>query len=349
MSEPAAQGAIGLADLITLNDEIAALVRSGVPLGKGLAGSGSDLEGRLGQVARRIGGRMDRGLSLPEALRAEEPAIPPLYSSVVEAGARAGRLPAAMEGLASFARSVADLRGVVGLAMIYPLILLVVAYLMLVGLIVGLTPSLVDTFYSLSLPIPPVLRGLERLRELAFWWIPVPPFLLGLGLIAWLRGGRARTLDLGRLGIDLGWVPWMRGLAGNARAALYADLLALLLESRVPLPEALELAGHASGFERPGASSTSSEKANRGDTNVSSSELPPMLAWILRTGPEQGGLVPALRHAAEMYRQRARNRAELIRGLLPTLLVVIVGGGAVLLYALALYVPFTAMLRELAR
>jgi type II secretory pathway component PulF len=69
---------------------------------------------------------------------------------------------------------------------------------------------------------------------------------------------------------------------------------------------------------------------------------------VLRTGVEQGGLVPALRRAADNYGRRAINRADLVRNLLPALLMVNIGGGAAILYALLLYVPFTELLKELA-
>src|SRR3954469_24336539 len=138
MSEPgtAGGGAIGLEDLIALNDEIAALVRAGVPLERGLLDVGGDLRGRLRAIATALGERMSRGASLPQALEAEGERIPRVYRAVVEAGLRTGRLAVALEGLARFARGVAELRRVVGLALIYPLLVMVVAYTLFVGFVV---------------------------------------------------------------------------------------------------------------------------------------------------------------------------------------------------------------------
>src|SRR3954454_9198412 len=126
MSEPvqpepaeAGGGAIALEDLIALNDEIAALVRAGVPLERGLLDVGGELRGRLRAIATGLGERMGRGESLPQALEAEGERIPRVYRAVVQAGLRTGRLAVALEGLARLARRVADLRRVVGLALIY--------------------------------------------------------------------------------------------------------------------------------------------------------------------------------------------------------------------------------------
>jgi general secretion pathway protein F len=340
MGASASRGGVGLNDLIALNDEIVALVRAGVPLGRGLAGAGGELEGRLGGLAGRIGGRIDGGASLVEALEAEDEAIPPMYRAVIEAGVRAGRLPAALEGLATFARSVAELRSSFGLALIYPLLVLLVGHLMFIGVAVGLAPRLVETFDSMGLAVPAALRWLAGLGEWAAWWGPAPLVALLLAWLAWFWGGRARVLDPGRFGAGLGWIPWLREMRNNARAAMFAQLLALLLESRVPLPEALELAGNASGTAR--------SRRGRAGSATEPGDLPPVLAWVLRTGVEQGGLVPALRRAADNYGRRAINRADLVRNLLPALLMVNIGGGAAILYALLLYVPFTELLKELA-
>src|SRR3954470_23074472 len=106
--EAAKQRPISLDQLIALNDEIAALARAGIPLERGLLQAGTDLPGRLGAIARVLGARLGRGEGLTQALEAEREQIPPVYRAVVQAGLRAGRLPTALEGLASFLRGLAE-------------------------------------------------------------------------------------------------------------------------------------------------------------------------------------------------------------------------------------------------
>src|SRR3954453_21719550 len=101
---------MALEDFIALNDEIAALVRAGVPLERGLLDVGGDVRGRLGGLATSLGNRLNQGESLPEALEAEGDKFPRVYRAVVDAGLRAGRLPVALEGLATYARGFIELR-----------------------------------------------------------------------------------------------------------------------------------------------------------------------------------------------------------------------------------------------
>ena len=82
-----------LDDLISLNHEIAALARAGIPLELGLRGLASGTGSRLTRLADRLADRLASGRSLPDALAEEGPAVSPVYTSVIEAGLASGRLP----------------------------------------------------------------------------------------------------------------------------------------------------------------------------------------------------------------------------------------------------------------
>src|SRR5262245_34637244 len=126
-------GSITIDQLLALNTEIAALVRAGVPLERGLVVAGRDVRGRLGRIAAALSRRLSRGESLPEALDGEAQAIPALYRAVVEAGARSGRLSIALEGMARYVRGYSEARAAIGLALWYPVLVLSLAYLLFVG------------------------------------------------------------------------------------------------------------------------------------------------------------------------------------------------------------------------
>lgn len=344
-------GAIALEDLIALNDEIAALVRAGLPLERGLLGVGSDVPGRLGRIATGLGERLRRGDSLPEALAAEGPKLPATYRAVVVAGLRAGRLPAALEGLATFARQFAELRRVVGLALLYPMMVLMVGYALFLGLILGVIPRLESAFGAFRIPIAEPLSGLGRLGESAAYWGPIVPALMLLVAAWWLATGRASALRPGGL---LRFVPWLRAILADWRASSFAGWLALLVEHGVPLPEAIDLAAEATGDPTLWASASRLAEATRrgeplnGAVADRDGGLPPLLRWLMVAGQQQGALVPALKHAAETYRRRATHRAETLRTVLPRTLILVVGAGSALAYGLALYVPWTSLMTSLA-
>ena len=353
--EPESRSEITIDQLIALNDEIAALARAGLPLERNLEAIGGDLPGRLGEITRALGGRMARGEGLAEALDAEGASLPRAYRAAVEAGLRAGRLPVALEGLASFARSYAELRRAVGLALMYPLTVLALAYVLFVAFAAAIAPRFLAAFESLRLA-----RGLGPLSRLAglgagaaYWGPAVPAVALaGLG-VAWARSGGAAGLGRGRGRGLMAWVPWVGGMVVNARASAFAGLLALLVEHRVPLSEGIELAAGASGdpaMERDGLAIA--EALRRGDALGDglrgAGTFPPLLRWLMVAGERQGRLADALRHAAETYRRRALARADAIRTVLPTALMLAIGATATLIYALTLFVPLSTLLNDLA-
>ncbi len=349
------QGAIGLDQLIALNDEIAALARAGMPLERGLTDVGHHVRGSLGRLTSALGERMSRGESLPQALAAEGERLPRLYRAVVEAGVRSGRLPTALEGMATYARRYAQSRQDIGLALWYPSIVLVLAISLFMLFVARVIPRFVATFELFRLPINAGIRLLGTVGEKAHYWAPAVPALLAVFVLLWLRSGTAASLQPGKARVILCWVPWMRSMLAHFEAANFADLLALLLEHQVPLGEAIVLAAEASGDQSVIREARAiAEDLARGDSPAARLKaarrkaFPPLLHWLLATGQGVNDLPRALRQMGALYHRRAMHSADRIRVLLPTILLFVVGAGATLLYALTLFLPLTTLLNELS-
>ena len=99
---------IALEDLIAFNDEMAALIRAGVPLDQGLRSMRHEVPGRLGKLTTLLSERLEKGESLEHALGEMGDTVPPIYSAVVIAGLRAGRLAAALTGARGTDGSIAE-------------------------------------------------------------------------------------------------------------------------------------------------------------------------------------------------------------------------------------------------
>lgn len=342
-------GGLSIEQWMALNDEIAALVRAGLPLERGLDGMG---RGRLGEAARALSDRLRRGEGLEAALEAEASRVPPIYRAVVQAGIRSGRLATALEGMASYARSFLEMRRMLALALLYPLLVMALAYSLFMGFLVLVLPTFRGAFTSLRLSDRGSLFVLEALEGSIVYWAWIPPVLLGLVVVAWIVSGRARSFP--GTGWILGLVPGARGVVQQIAAADFAELLAILIEHEVPLPEAVKLATGATGhaaLRRSGP--VVAEALSRGvPLSVESARdagIPPLLGWVLSWGSGQGLLAPALRSAASMYRRRARLRADLMRTLFPALALLVVGATAALVYAMVLFMPLSSLLESAAR
>ena len=118
------------------------------------------------------------------------------------------------------------------------------------------------------------------------------------------------------------------------------------------LDEGLRLAAHACGSASlsQGAEALAAElKAAQpvSEDSPAAQRFPPFLRWALLGSEATTGRSAALRMAAGIYSQSAASRQEQMRLVAPIVACVIIGGGATLLYGLALFVPVVELLQAL--
>jgi general secretion pathway protein F len=341
---------IRLEHLIALSDEMAALVRAGVPLERGLANFGHDVPGELGRLARHLAARLESGDSLSEVLTRDRAAFPQVYRTVVDAGLKSGRLAAALGGLATCARRLADLRRSVALVMLYPLAIVLLAFGLLVVFVTQLAPQYQQAYESLRLQRDALLDVLVAAGETAYLWgTLVPLAVLAIAVAWWWSSGRALLVESTPWTLAVGWIPGVGKLLIESRTALFSELLALLIEHEVPLPEALRLAGAATGDRRTAEATQSMAAAiERGEPLAANVPVcTPIMAWLAALPRGEPLLASFARQTSEHYAWRARFRLDQIRLVLPILATVCVSGVVALCYALTLFIPWSHLLEQL--
>jgi type II secretory pathway component PulF len=317
MSIPSASSVrrISLDEFIALADEMAALVRAGVPLERGLVDAAPGFTKRSSQLVAKIAERMQAGETLSQIIATRPEALPPAYAAVLEAGIRSGRISSALEGLASSARRAADLRRMTAASLVYPLLVVLVAYGLFLFSVLRLQPTVANAYRRLNVPTTELNTVLSNLGATANYWGPVLPIaIVALLAIWWRRSGRAMRAN-GR-GV-LAFLPTNR-LMRYGRLAAFADTLALLIEHDAPL---------------------ASSAAETG--------LPPVLAWLLSGDMAQANLVEALRRSADSYRARASRLEEQMRLYLPLGLILVLGCTSIVIYALTVFLPWYHLLYEI--
>lgn len=343
---------LSLDQLVAFNDEVAALVRAGVPLESGLVALGRELPNRLGRVATALADRLAKGEDLDQALAAMRGEFPQLYVAVVAAGLKSGRLAAALEGLAGAARRIAELRQVTATAILYPVIVFLLGWMLFVGFVTFFVPRVLPGFRDFRVASADWIGWFAQLGSSAAWWGPVAPLVVLLAVaVWWWRSRRAVALESG---LWLGWVPGAGSLLRSCQSATFTDVLALLVDQRLPLGEGLRLAAAACGSRAMALDADALAAAiERGEGPADylrhSGRLPPLVAWFLAAGQQGGLLVSALRHAAASYHERARQRAEAVQLFLPMFLTLVVGGTTVLGYALLVFGPWVNLLKTISQ
>jgi general secretion pathway protein F len=353
MTSLPAKPVIALEQLIALNDEIAALVRAGVPLDRGLRSLGEDLPGRLGQFATQLAERIARGEPLTDVLAAPTAKLPRLYRAVVEAGIAAGRLPAALESLAGSLRRLAQTRRSVVLSLIYPLILFLLAWVLFAFTASALAPTVYNSFKNLHFSEGESFRWVAQLGPSVRIWGPLGPLVvLGLAWLWWVGSKGAAVAQGVRSTWVFGWIPGLGHMLHVSRTAVFVEVLKLLVENRVPLDRAVLLAAEAAGdAELSTAAEEFAAAIRRGEPGLVDDlpGLPPLLRWLIAGGQRNDTLLPALRHAADDYQRRAEYQAELSRVMLPVVVTCTISATIVFAYAMVFLEPYFVMLRSLAK
>jgi len=341
-----------LDDFMALNDQLGALVQAGVPLHAGVGKADRDFPRTLEKINAAVARRVSRGDSLEESLEDDDTA-PDWYRAIVLSGTRGQDMNRALDASNRAAQSVDDSRYVAESSFIYPLIVCTLAYVGMVGFCLFFLPVLVSTYEALRIEPGIGLNVLKALRDTLPYWVAVPPaaILLFIAWRWWRRTGG--TVSGHREGRLLRWLPGVSRSLFYARCASFAETLATLEHSDMPFEERLTLAARASG-DASLTQSANSLAARIAKGKVSNDDrppamrFPPFLSWAILDSDTTIGRASALEMAGRVYRDAAERAAERSAIVTPILLTVLLGGGATLLYGLALFVPVVEMLSSLA-
>lgn len=346
MAVPATRS-ITLDELAALNDEIVALVRAGVPLEHGLRALGNDIPGRLGQFAESLGRRLESGASLADTLDDSDGGFPRVYRAVVAAGIRSGKLSSALEGISTAARRAAELRRVLIVSLVYPIVVLMVASNLFLFTALKTAPVVSAVYEWLGVERPWWYVWIDGVTELGpqaiagFW------FLAAIVGGAWLYFSSRASVISGR---GLRRLPTVARVLHVSRMATFADVLAMMVEQQVPLDEAVVLAAEASGDRSlMKAGGILAERIRGGQhTTPLPKSFPPLLGWLLASRTQGGQLAKSLRQTAASYRRRALNMGNWLTVYLPIILSAGVGGTIAFAYAMLVMAPFYNLLFQLS-
>ena len=232
-------------------------------------------------------------------------------------------------------------RAIVG-SMVYPALLIVVGLGVTLVMLLGVIPRFADLFASLNASLPPTTEFLVGVSNgfRAYWWIALGVLVFGgVGLKIYISG------DHGRRTIDL-WatrVPYAGIVVRGFATARIARLLGVMLESRVPLLEALQLTQHATGnglyADLIGTSLSAATRGEPISAVFSKSELIiPSVSEAMRHGEQNGQVGPILLDMADFLDEENQAILKTAMTMLEPLILIVLGF-VVGFIALSLFIP----------
>lgn len=291
---------IGRKDLAIFTREFATLITAGVSILQSLDHLAARCEKRvLGAVLRKVHMDLGAGSTLTGALKKHPYVFDDLYVNLVQAGEVGGRLDDTLQRLAERLERAVRLRARIKTAMIYPAVIVTVAVIV----------------FAIFTPIITIV---------SFWWVlGAVAALFALTQYSKTPGGRL-TLDAAVLAL-----PRVGDLIRKIAMTRFAWTLGALLESGVPIMDALEITARNAGnkvVERAimevrqsvGEGKTLSEPIEK------SGVFPPMAVEMISSGETAGELSSMLSKIADIYEQEVETAVSVLISLLPPILLIIV-------------------------
>ena len=336
------------APLVTLTTrQLATLVQSGMPLDQALAAVAEQADDlRAAKIVAAVRTHVASGEALPVALARYPRTFSPLYRGLVGAGAETGRLADVLTRLADYLEAREALRQKVVLALIYPLIVTVIAFAVIAVLLTYVVPQVVSVYQQSRQTLPWLTQALIAasafFRATGWLWLG----LITVAAAAFALANRSPSFRA-RWQAWLLRVPVVGKLARSLDSARFASTLAILVGSGAPLLRSLDAASEvvrmiplrraalaAAALVREGVTLSRALKEQ--------AEFPPVLIHLVANGESSGRLGPMLLRAAEELERDAERRLAWLAALLQPALIVVMGA-IVLVLVLAVMLPIVSM------
>lgn len=319
--------------LTVFSRQFATMINAGLAMVRCLNILGEQTEDKmLQQTLIAVERDVEGGSTLSNALRKHKNVFDNLYVSMVQAGEMGGVLDEVLDRLAGFMEKDYNLKKKVKAALTYPIVILVLAIAIVIFLVTYILPTFVSLFegMNLSLPLPTqILIWITKAcsNVVVDVIIVVLCILLFLILRSFIRtpGGKV-MYDMLKLNIPI------FGLL-NKKVAIsrFCRTLGTLLSSGVPIMQALEIVGKASGNEIIAQTVAKVREGIREGESIanplsSSGLFPPMVTQMVAVGEETGNLDAMLSKIADFYDTEVDYMLSSLTSMLEPIMIVGMGG-----------------------
>jgi type IV pilus assembly protein PilC len=313
----------------------------------------------LGPILGRIIVRVRQGDALSDAMVREPEAFDKLFLSMIRVAEARGGIPETMRGLADQYEARVRLVRQARSAMIYPVIVMVLAAGVVALLSIVLLPMFASFLSELSrgsggeagLPLPSrIMMAFSKFVAAAGWWL-MPVLTIGLIVGAFqlykTKVGKGAMDELGLM------LPVLGKLLRLLETTRFARTLASLLGAGVNINESLSLTADVLRLEPyrkavEGAQVTVMEGAELSEALDESRRFTPDIIAIVNSGEETGQLPESLDKVADDYEEQVTYLVKNLGSLVQPLIMVFLGL-VVLFIILAVFLPYLSMITSLTK
>ena len=331
-------------DIALFTRQLATMMKAGVPLLQAF-----DIVGRgntnpsVTKLLNDIRVDVETGTSLSTAFRRHPLYFNTLYCNLVEAGEQAGILDQLLDRLAVYMEKTEAIKSKIKSALMYPTSVLVVAFVVVAVIMIFVIPAFKEVFTSFGADLPAPTLFVMAVSEffVAYWWLIFSSIGGGVYFFfqAWQRNEKMQKF-MDRLLLQ---VPIFGTLINKSCIARWTRTLSTMFAAGVPLVEALDSVGGASGntvyqiaTEKIQQEVSTGTSLTTAMTNVNL--FPSMVLQMCAIGEESGSIDHMLGKAADFYEAEVDEMVAGLSSLMEPIIIVFLGvliGGIVV----SMYLP----------
>ena len=321
---------VSAADVTLLTRQLATLVRAALPLEESLLAVSQQTEKpRVQSILLGVRARVMEGHTLADGLAEFPRVFPEIYRATVAAGEQAGHLDTVLERLADYTERREEIRQKILAAMLYPIVLSVMSFLIVTALMVYVVPKVVSVFEASKAQLPLITRiliGTSHFLRVRGIWLVLAAALIVTLTRRWMRNPAARR----RVHHLMLRLPLVGKLVRGFNTARFTRTFSILTVSAVPVLDALRIAGEVvTSLPMRDAVLEAAERVREGapiGRSLAVSKLfPPMTVHLISSGEASGELDAMLEQAAVSQERELDAIMAAMVGLLGPLLIVVMG------------------------
>ncbi len=331
-------------DIAIFTRQLATMMKAGVPLLQAfdIVGRGNP-NANVSRLLNDIRTDVETGTSLSAAFRKHPMYFNSLYCNLVEAGEAAGILEDLLDRLASYMEKTEGIKSKVKSALMYPTAVVVVAFVVVTVIMIFVIPAFKEVFSSFGADLPAPTMFVINMSEffVSYWWLIFGSIGGGLYFFmqAWKRNVKVQYF-MDRLLLR---VPVFGTLVEKSTVARWTRTMSTMFAAGVPLVEALDSVGGASGnMLYADATEKIQQEVSTGmsltQAMTNANIFPSMVLQMCAIGEESGSIDHMLGKAADFYEAEVDDMVAGLSSLLEPIIIVFLGtliGGIVV----SMYLP----------
>lgn len=327
---------VSFSDLVIMTRQLSTMISSGLVLSESLdILSEQQQSGKFKTVLEKISSDIKGGLDFGAALEKHPDVFPRLYTNLVKAGEASGKLDVILLQLATHLEKERDFKSKVKGAMIYPVIVISMMFLVMLVMVFFVMPKLTNLFKqsNIELPLPTKILLFLSGILINYWYM-----LLFLGILAFFV---LRSLFLsarGRLFFDKKMLklPFLGKIASIVTLTSFTRTFGLLVSAGIPILDAIKISQDIIGnLYYKAALQTAYLGVERGlsfsSQLLSQPIFPKIVGQMVKTGEETGKLDEVLSKLADYFESESDNALRNITTLIEPVVLLILGIGVALL------------------